>query len=99
MQHFSVSDFTAKMTRIQNSQKLLKTMPHFLLHRICLYGSPVSHCLLCSVFIIGITMLYLKLFYFISYRKALQQKWNYYIFHYLVKAPTPSLSTPDATLF
>lgn len=74
-------------------------MPHFLLHHICLYGSPVSHCLLCSVFIIGIAMLYLKLFYFISYRKALQQKWNHYIFHYLAEAPTPSLSTPDATLF
>lgn len=37
----------------------------FLLHHICLYVSPVSHCL-CSVIIIGTAILYPKLFYFIS---------------------------------
>lgn len=58
-QHFSVSSFTAKTTRTQKSQKLCKTMLlfFFLLQHICLYGSPVSHCLLCLVIIIGTAIL------------------------------------------
>lgn len=89
MQYFPVSDFTAKMTRTQNSQKLRKTMLHFfLLNHICLYVSPVSHCLLCSVIIIGTPILYPKLFYFFKKTPAIRME-SYYIFHHLAEALTP----------
>lgn len=80
MQHFSVSDLTAKMTRTQKSQKLCKTMLHslfFFLHHICLYGSPVSHCLLCSVIIIGVAILStLNYFSLFLKEKLRNKKWN-----------------------
>lgn len=77
MQHFSVSDLTAKMTRTQKSQKLCKTMLHslfFFLHHICLYGSPVSHCLLCSVIIIGVAILSTLNYFSLFLKEKLRDK-------------------------
>lgn len=57
MQYFS--NFIAKMTRTQNSQNIMQdNATFFLFLHICIYGSPVSHRLLCSVIIIRSAIFY-----------------------------------------
>ena len=60
----------------------------FLLCHICLYVSPVSHCLWCSVIIIGTPVLYPKLFYFLKKTSAIKTE-SYDIFHHFAEALTP----------